>query len=382
MISFSCYNCGKNFRVASEKGGKTARCPGCGHMLHIPLADGAPPQPLGVRPGGGIPPQVSHRHGYHHHRDVGPHSRSSQAGRQRANMIFQGIILLIGFVMPIVQKDHTGDFINIRLMGVEDVPIPLKVLYLAPGVAGMGLLILQGFTRHPVRGIAVIFLVLMPILIALTDSQTVSVRGKFQSFVPAEAVFPMLALFLGLFVAPVGMLVGVRSRSYRPDSTAAYWFGVVGAGAWFIFLAAPILSAEAGYIPLMAPIKLMKLPNSGGASMGLLILMVCTSISAILCIINKPTAETRKARSQASLAFWTLVVGFGVFMLCISGRFIENFPSFINTIKHLCWFLGMFLLFPAGITDLVVGRAHHRKHHPPETAHPHTAGPDIPRRAV
>ena len=297
-------------------------------------------------------------------------------------MIFLGIILLIGFVMPVVQEDHTGDFINIRIVGAEDVPTPLKVLYLAPGVAGMGLLILQGFTKHPVRGIVVIFLALMPILIALTNSQIVSVLGKFQRFVPAEAVFPMLTIFLGLFVAPVGMLAGIRSRGYRPDSPMAYWFGVVGAVAWFAFLVIPVLPAKAGYVFLMLPIKLIGQEGAGGASMGLLILMVCTSIAAIVCTINKPTAETRKARSQAGLAFWTLVVGFVVFMLCISGRFIENFPSFINTIKHLCWFMGMFLLFPAGITDLVVGQAHHRKHQTPKTAHPHTAAPDIPGRAV
>ena len=385
MISFSCENCGKNFKVSSDKGGKTARCPGCGQMLHIPVANGVPPQAPDVPPTTSTFSQTPHRP-YHHRRHAGSHTPSSQAGRQRANMIFLGIILLVGFVMPIIQINDIGqrhgEFINITIVGREHVPIPIIVFYLTPGVAGMGLLILQAFTRHPVRGIVIIFLAAVPTLISLIDSQTIEAMGVFRKFVSAEAAFGMLAAFLGLFVAPVALLVGIRSRGYRPDSPVAYWFGAVGAGAWFTFLVMPILPAEAGYIFLMAPIKLIGQSGAGGVSMGLLILIVCTSISAIVCIINKPSSQTRKVRSQASLAFWTLVIGFIVFMLCISGQFIKNFPTFVNTIKYLCWYTGRFLLFPAGITDLVVGRAHHRKRKSPEIAYPHTAPPDIPRRVI
>ena len=297
-------------------------------------------------------------------------------------MILLGVILLIGFVMPIVTHQRDAEFINITIVGQDGAPMPVKVIFLAPGLAGIGLLMLQGFTKHPVRGIAVLFLASTPILAILSNLQTVRGLRMVQALVPDEAVLQMLAVFLGLFVAPVAMLVGVRSRGYRPDSPVAYWFGVVGAGAWFIFLVIPALPAEAGSIFLMVPIKLINRDGAGGEAMGLLILMVCTSISAILCIVNRPSADIPKVRSQANLAFWTLVAGFIVFMLCISGQAIKNFPTFLGTIKYLCWFTGMFLLLPVGITDLVVGRAHHRKHHPHENTHPHTAGPDIPRRAI
>ena len=385
MISFSCDNCGKKFRVSSEKGGKTAKCPGCGHMLHIPV-DGATPQPLGVR-SPGASSHASHQPGHHHRHHADAHTRSSQAGRQRANMIFLGVILLIGFVMPAIQinpftQKRDAEFINITVMSQENVPMQLKVLFLAPCVAGIGLLMLQGFTRHPVRGVVVVFLAAIPTIIVLANQGAIEVLNISQRYISAEAAFSMLVVFLGLFVAPVALLVGIRSRGYRPNSPVAYWFGVIGAGAWFIFLAMPILPAQAGHVFLILPIKLIGQPGAGGVSMGLLVLVVCTSISAVLCIINKPNSDTRKARNQAGMAFWTLVIGFVVFMLCISGQFIKNFSTFINTIKYLCWFLGMFLLFPAGITDLVVGRAHHHTHQNPETAHPHTAGPDIPRRVV
>ena len=386
MISFSCNNCGQRFKVSSDKGGKRAKCPGCGCIMHIPV-DGATPLPPAIRPATGISSHASHRPAHHHRRHAGPHDRSVQAGRQRANMTLLGIVLLIGFVMPIIQINpftgqRHGEFVSITIMGAEHIPIQLQVLFLAPGVAGIGLLMLQGFTKHPVRGAVIIFLAAMPTLISLTNLQTVEALTAFPRHVPAQAAFTMLVFFLGWFVAPVALLVGIRSRGYRPGSSAAYWFGVAGAGVWFAFLVMPILPAEAGYIFLMLPIKLIGRPGAEGVSMGLLVLVVCTIISSVLCIINKPTSEPRKARKQAGMAFWTLVFGFVVFILCISGQFIDSFPAFINTLKYLCWFLGMFLLFPAGITDLVVGRARHHKHESPETPHPHTASPDIPRRVV
>gem|GEM_PF-3184573 len=384
MISFSCDNCGKKFKVSSDKGGKTAKCPGCGHILQIPLAGGTP---QAFRTDGAASSHASHRPPPHHRSHTAAQNRSSQAGRQRANMIFLGVILLIGFAMPLIQfnpftQERNAEFINITILSAEHAPAQIIVLFLAPGIAGMGLLILQAFTKHPVRGLVVLFLALMPLLIALTDSQTIVMLNVFQKHIPAKAALTMLVVFLGLFVAPVALLAGMRSRGYRPASQVAYWFGAVGAGAWFIFLAAPILPSEAGSIFLMLPIKLMGQSGAGGVSMGLLVTMVCTSISAVLCIINKPASDPRKALSQAGLAFWTLVIGFVVFMLCVSGQFIKNFPTFINSMKSLCWFMGMFLLFPAGITDLIVGRAHHHKHKTPETVHPHTDGPDIPRRVI
>ena len=386
MISFSCDNCGKEFNVSSDKGGKTAKCPGCGHLLHIPV-DGANPPPPGIRPAVAIPSRASHRPARHHRLSAEAHARSSQAARQRANMILLSVVLLIGFAMPTVQfnpftQERTAELVNITVLTSEHAPMQLKIFCLAPCVAGIGLLILQGFTKHPIRGVIVIFLAVIPAIIALTGLKSMGPSVAFIRHIPPEAALRMLVNFMGMFVAPIALLVGVRARGYRPDSSVAYWFGVGGAVAWFAFLLIPVQSAQNGYISLMFPIKLIGRPNAGGLSMGLLVLMVCTSVSAILCITNKPASETQKARSQANMAYWTLAVGFFVFLLCISGRYIENFASFINSIKGLCWFVGMGLLIPVGVTDLVVGRAHHHKHRSHETPHPHTAPPDIPKRAI
>jgi hypothetical protein len=374
MISFSCDNCAKRFKVPDDKGGKTAKCPGCGHLLYIPLANGA-------QPDSGAPHQTPHHTPGQHHHHIGARNRPSQASRQRANMIFLGALLLVGFVMPVIAVDPSTQqaeviFVN---MAFENAPFQAIVFLLAPGVAGVGLLVLQGVTKHPVRGIAVLFLAVMPILPTVADPQIMRVYGALGGYAQTEFTFYMLVLFLGLFVAPVALLAGIRSRGYRPASAPAYWFGVSGAAAWFTFLVIPALPSEAGRIFLMFPIKLISNTGANGASMGLLILMACMSISALVCITNKPVAEIKQVRKQANLAFRVLLAGFIVATLCISTQVIRNFPGFMLAVKFTCWFGGMFLLLPAGITDLIVGRPGHHRHQPAEPENRYTAPPDIPR---
>ncbi|MCP4375100.1 MAG: hypothetical protein GY794_02800 [bacterium] len=370
MIHFSCDNCAKKFNVPSDKGGETAKCPGCGHLLYIPLTDGAQPH------------QAPHRPSRRRHHHTGSKNHPSQASRQRANMIFLGAILLIGFVMPIIMvnpftQERDVLFLN---MSFDNTPFLASVFLLAPGVAGISLLILQGVAKHPVRGIAIISLAVLPILLALIDLQIIEFLGPIVEFAQTEAAFYMLVFFLGLFVAPVVLLAGIRSRGYRPESTLAYWFGVSGAAAWFIFLILPILPSEAGHIFLMFPIRLMSHTGVGGGSMGLLIMTICMSISALICIINKPSAEIKNARKQANLAFRVLLAGFILSQLCASTQIIRSFPGFMLTIKFMCWFGGMFLLLPAGITDLIVGRSSHRKCRGAEHENRYTKPPDIPKR--
>ena len=76
------------------------------------------------------------------------------------------------------------------------------------------------------------------------------------------------------------------------------------------------------------------------------------------------------------------LAGIVVFILCIFGEFLSSFPRMVRLIKLLCLLGGMFLLLPTGITDLVVGRIHHHEHETPDSTHPHTDPPDIPRRTV
>ena len=223
---------------------------------------------------------------------------------------------------------------------------------------------------------------LVPILIILADMQNVGALNQLESNLPPGSSFMMLVVFLGAFVAPVAMLVGIRSRTYRPDSPIAYWFGVAGAAAWFIFLIAPVLNAEFGHMFMMLPVKMIERSGLSGISMGLLIMMASLAISGAICIVNKPTKDAQKARNLAGMAYWISLAGVTVFILCIYGEVFADFPGMVRMIKSLCLVGGMFLLLPTGITDLVAGRIHHHEHEASRPTHPHTDPPDIPRRAV
>ena len=39
MIEFGCKSCGRFFRVSEDKAGKKSKCPDCGNVLQVPLAD-------------------------------------------------------------------------------------------------------------------------------------------------------------------------------------------------------------------------------------------------------------------------------------------------------------------------------------------------------
>ncbi len=367
MISFSCNNCGKGFRVSGDKGGKTARCPGCGHLLQVPVANNAP-RPTEVRQRQNEPSHNSEHRRRHHQISPEVHARAKLAGRQRANLILLGVVLLIGFLMPIVhdngpQRPRSFDMVNITILGkIPAPPMSIKVICLVPGVAGVGLLVLQVLTKHPLRGIMILFMAVVPILIALADLQLVRAMTGSQKATPTGNTLAMTLCFLGLFAAPVAMLVGIRSRSYQPDNHTAYYFGVAGAVLWLVFLVTPALPAEMGHIFLMVPIKLITNTGPSAQSIGLIAIAACMTVTAALCIVNTPSTEFMKARKLAGTAFLTFIIGVTVLLLCLVGQAVGSFPLLVATIKYVCWFGGVFMLLPAGITDLVVGHIHHPKH--------------------
>jgi hypothetical protein len=365
MISFSCNNCGKGFRVPGDKGGKTAKCPGCGHLLQVPIANNAP-RPIDVRRPGDPPSRPSEKPSPRRRHHISPeeHARAKLAGRQRANLILLGVILLIGFLMPVIKiegalRTRSVELANITILTQDSAPMSLKVLCLIPGVAGVGLLVLQTASKHPVRGIVIVFMAMTPIAILLTDYHIVRAMIPAAGGLQGHSSLVLLLGFMDMFAAPVAMLAGVRSRSYRPDSLSAYCFSIAGAACWFVFLVTPALPAEQGHIFLMVPIKLLKQSAVRGQAIALTALIACMSVSAIICVINGPSTKFLKARKLAEMAFWALAVGFVVLMLCLAGTLIDGFPSLVGALKLLCWFGGMFLLLPAGITDLVVGHVHH-----------------------
>jgi hypothetical protein len=366
-------------------------------MLHVPMPGGAAaPRPLDVRATTSESMELSDRRHRYHAVDADTKIRARLAGRQRANMILLGVILLIGFLMPIyLPGEPNASFINISLLTMEQAPISLKILALIPGISALALFVLQATTKHPIRGSVMLFLACAPVFITMSQTQNSGASFLLRQL-PFQATFTLILIFLGLVVAPMALLIALRTRSYRPRSDAAYWFGVAAAASWFLFLLAPVLPPEAGTMFLMIPIKLITVPNAGMVSLGLLAAMICMCISTVLCVLNRPTLPETKVRGQNKNAYYTLVIGFVVFILSISTVIITSFPAFIMMIKFMCLAMGNCLLFAAGLTDLLVGHIyhHHPSHQPtsdceyedeyatPESPLAYNTPPDIPKRPM
>jgi len=285
-------------------------------------------------------------------------------------MVFLAMMLLVGFLMPFVVDNYIAGrrqaiFANLTILNDADESWESKLICLSPGIAGVVLLFLQALARHPVRGIVMVALALLPGLVLMSNEHVRESMKMSITFLPGDI---LLIQFL-MLVAPVALLAGIRSRMYRPDSAASYWFGVAGAAAWFALLILPVLPSELGLMFLLVPLKMIGQPDAGGPAMGLIVLIVCTTISGVMCILNRPSQDMLKAAGSAAGAFWTLAVGFFVGFLCIIGQVLNSFPGFVAVIKLTCWLLGMYLLLPSGIADLIIGHPHHHPHHEHHESH-------------
>lgn len=342
MIAFSCGKCHKRYRVSLDRAGRWAKCPACGNRMSIPYQS----ELAGMM-------QVP-----------APYLRayvplSFEAGLRSRNMIVLGVLLLVGFLMPIVDGANVK-FPNFAVFSAGGAPWQLFVIMLAPGVAGLAMILLAWLGRHPVRGIVTIALPLLPVLVLMLDAE---VRRSF-SFtfrdMPGEIILAVLLLNLGW----IGLLVGARARWYRPRRRAAYWIGLAGAIAFMVFLMLPIMPAEAGHIPLITAFKMFEVPPMRLVAFGVVAWIACTVPAGVLCLMTDPGKSADFARRRAGGAFRLLIAGAAAFGLCAATALLQNAraagvvtPVFTALIKFGCWGVGMILLLPTGITDLVVGPA-------------------------
>jgi hypothetical protein len=125
----------------------------------------------------------------------------------------------------------------------------------------------------------------------------------------------------------------------------------------------PVLPSEAGGIFLVAPFKI--LGEGGGVVMGLGLLgtIACLVGSSILCIMNvRPRRDAESLGQRASQFLVIALVTFGVCILIemIRGLTQAGAPGiavlavFLALVKGACCLVGLLLLLPVGLSDLVV----------------------------
>jgi hypothetical protein len=287
-------------------------------------------------------------------------------GVRRRNLIWLGVVILIGFLMPVLEVhgwrrvEVRVNFMNFEVLGEERAPALAKIMCLYPGIAGVAVILLASLARGPGRSGALIGLGALPIIILLASEEA----RRSLAEIPAEAGGVIVLALLGV-LAFIGLFAGSRARSYRPASQAAAVIGIVGGITYLVTLVVPALPPEAGSIQLIALFKLFESKFAVIMALGALAQMGCLIAASIICIVN-----VRPRHDSESLAG-------SAFTLLVTGSIVAGSAYFLNTlivmfqagrevpaealaamllavVKFGCWILGLFLLLPMGVTDLVV----------------------------
>ena len=289
--------------------------------------------------------------------------------RRTANIIVLGAILLAAFACPVLAPkfSDTGGvsvrpyFLNVEGLGESLVPGVVKFQLVYPAIAGLALIILAPLLRNFIRSICILVLGLIPVIVALASSDVRDVvKGTSRELGciswNASAVLGCLA-FIGLYV-------GTRSRWYRPVSLAAYIAGAVGGGLYLVQLILPVLPEEAGTLPIVCMVKMLKVKPLLVVAIGSIVQTACFVAAAIICLANYPR-KTPSVRGTASAAFTLLAVGIVVFLVSVVGNALYligshagKFEAFaigvMTLVKMGLWGGGLLLLIPFGATDLIV----------------------------
>jgi ABC-type transport system involved in multi-copper enzyme maturation permease subunit len=125
-----------------------------------------------------------------------------------------------------------------------------------------------------------------------------------------------------------------------------------------------LLPQEVGSVWVLTPFKMLESSRGVVMALATLGMIGCLTAASLLCIIL--VRPVRDVQGLAHKAFKLLVVAcvvFGVGFLIGSIRDIAELENvsgavvlafFLMLIKMLCWVVGLLLLLPVGLTDLLV----------------------------
>jgi hypothetical protein len=307
-------------------------------------------------------------------------SPEKERAKRRRNIVILGVVLLLGFLLPILvprfQSSRPYDpdrisevtlkpkFVSFEAMAQEDMPGTAKFFILFPALAGITAVIVALVTDGRARGAILLALFALLVIVMLSSRD---VRVGFLEM--ARAMGGRLGTFMILStVAWLGIFVGSRSRWYRPGSTAAMVIGIVGGILYLVVEVLPVLPDAVGTISLVAPFKLLGQKRMVIAGLGGVVQLGCLIAASIVCFVNVNLADQRRGQRLGRVAFRLLVGGAIAAGACFvlngmveAGRNVEEhlglfiFSSLFNLAKFLAWVVGVLLLLPIGLTDLVVG---------------------------
>ena len=305
-----------------------------------------------------------------------------------------GVLFLVAFIFPTPMNDGWG-IVNLQTGWVNEhlgwTPIPLMLWPAGVGAVAIAAgLLLNAHGRG--RGALGILLALLPVLLLLILGGGVAVKGvemvaelkeiqladlgdkdkmkgMFSSLLSSlgslgATAFLVVTMLAGAFASmyATALLVPAAVRSLRPESSGAYYAGLIG-GIILIILQLVLLFVSV----------LMLLANFVQGA-GMLLGAMMHMAAVIIAFTNTPgravTVATRRAR-------WGLGLGVGGFVLyglaiLLSALLAEGMQQnmIVYVFKIWLWFGAAALVLPVALADLWLGKTVDAPAHLPETTRP------------
>lgn len=400
MIHFQCKKCQSSYRVSDDKAGVKSRCKKCGEVFTVPDASNAPP-PVSTSDGeqsASVAPVASatSTNQTTNQTSLPPRPRAapspSQAGskhptaktytsvdsftsdaartmalrgrpfeperevkRRFAALMILGSMLIAGFLLPVFGAGPRGDFRMefVNLTALNQSPnVMATVMMLYPIIAGILLLVIASSVEGPMRGVAMVFLGLVPVVYGVIEAVNSGVLRGF-AIVPQGSILIAMIMLIGLY----GVFIGNRARWYRPDCKPAYVFALIGGCCLLVVLMAP-LGEKPVFIEVFSALQ-----GNIALGIGIIIPIYMMIAAGVISVINSHAKPLPTASNLGGWAFRLLlgswVIGFIVFLalqFMVQGlEVLELITVFSIALKGICWAGGILLLLPLGVTDMLIG---------------------------
>jgi hypothetical protein len=288
--------------------------------------------------------------------------------RRKRNLIIFGAVVLLSFLLPTLKPGGFGqmEILNLTQLVDEKAPALVKVMAIYPLLAGVAVMALAILAPPGTRGAVVTALGVIPLLLLASAASS----GAGSSGREGDSA-PVIPIFMAL-IGWQGLLIGARSRWYRPESTPSAAVGIAGAALFvlavvFIIIAAitgPRQSDESASREAVSTLGNFRALFMGWTSLvGVLASLACIGASAVLCLFNLPGARFENAYKLSGFAFLLAIIGPLVLALTLAvvvftlPRAGENAGAIIlMLLKVGMWGAGLVLLLPVGATDWIVGK--------------------------
>jgi hypothetical protein len=295
-------------------------------------------------------------------------AEKEEYARRRRRVALLGLVLLIGFLLPVLvvrgwPRVPALRFPNFELVDMDRPYPPLVFLSLIPAAVGIGIVVLVFTTRGWVRSLGLMVLGVVPLLVVVFYPQFCrDLSGVLYQKSGACWV-------LGLcYVGWVGAVVASRAVRYRPGARCGPLMGAVCGILFLIGLFVPVPPRWGGWsMPLLFPLGLMRERDTfltGVALYGQVLALLGAAGSGLLMGLTRHESR-REAASRWS--FGCAALAAGALTLAVFCRAILVLPwherSWIlmtgisGVLKLACWLIPLFLVLPVGMADLLVDLA-------------------------